>query len=124
MRFDSLLDSVGGTPLVGLPRLNFVKLYGTRVPRKAALDYETKAGVRIDHRNGAFLGVSGKGVEGICLISNIQPASPAEKSPFGGPGESSAGAARSSAPGGPDTAGRPVAVAAVRARAASASAAA
>jgi hypothetical protein len=65
-------------PLCNLTRLKFVKLYGTRVAPEAALEFERTSGVKIDLRRGAFLGVSGKPVDGICLISEVQKRSPAE----------------------------------------------
>jgi PDZ domain len=62
-----------------LSQLQFIKLYGTRVTKERADEFAAAAGIKVDHRRGAFLGVSGKPLETTCRISRIQERSPAEK---------------------------------------------
>jgi len=62
-----------------LPLLRFVKFYGTRVTAQAADKFMAASGVVVDHRRGAYLGVSGRDVEGGCRIFEVKVRSPAEK---------------------------------------------
>jgi len=67
------------TPLTKLPLLSFVKLYGTKVKPDGLKEFQEKSGVYVDFRRGAFLGVSGRDMDGACKISGIHEGSPAAK---------------------------------------------
>lgn len=62
-----------------LPRLTFVKLYGTKISGRASSDFEAATTINVDHRNGAFLGVGARGAGPGCRISRVHEGSPAEK---------------------------------------------
>ena len=78
------------TPLSGaalahcqkLPRLSFVKLYGTKIERADAVKFKETANLpedKLDHRKGAFLGIGCSPLEEQCIISTVHVGSPAEK---------------------------------------------
>jgi hypothetical protein len=63
-----------------LPRLNFVKLYGTKIERADVEKFQMATGLsKIDHRKGAFLGVGCMTIENACVLSTVHAGSPAEK---------------------------------------------
>ena len=78
------------TPLSGaalahcqkLPRLSFVKLYGTKIERADAVKFKEAVNLpedKLDHRKGAFLGIGCSPLEEQCIISTVHVGSPAEK---------------------------------------------
>jgi hypothetical protein len=71
---DQILDA-----LKELPRLTFVKLYGTKISARASSEFEAATTINVDHRNGAFLGVGARGAGPGCRISRVHDGSPAEK---------------------------------------------
>jgi C-terminal processing protease CtpA/Prc len=65
-----------------LPRLSFVKLYGTKVERAGALKFKEAMNLpddKLDYRKGAFLGVGCMRIENACVLSTVHAGSPAEK---------------------------------------------
>lgn len=67
-------------PLARLPLLAFVKLYGTKATALGVKEFQKTAGIAIDFRRGAFLGVSGRDIDPrTCKISGIHEGSPAAK---------------------------------------------
>jgi len=63
-----------------LPKLSFVKLYGTQVTAKRAGELTAAApGLAVDFRRGAFLGVGCSRLDGTCTISSVHLGSPAQK---------------------------------------------
>ncbi len=78
------------TPLTGaalahcrkLPRLSLVKLYGTKIARADALKFKEAVNLpedKLDHRQGAFLGVGCSRIENTCVLTTVHAGSPAEK---------------------------------------------
>jgi len=66
-------------PLAKLPLLAFVKLYGTKATAGGVKEFQQKTGISVDFRRGAFLGVSGRDIDGTCKISGIHEGSPAAR---------------------------------------------
>ena len=63
-----------------LPKIRFVKLYGTKVSKEAADKLQVAlAAAEVDHRNGAFLGVGCPQPPESCIITSIQDNSAAQK---------------------------------------------
>jgi hypothetical protein len=66
-------------PLAKLPALRFVKLYGTKTTIERVTDFKAAAGVAVDFRRGAFLGVGCSVLSGNCRVTSVHKDSPADK---------------------------------------------
>jgi hypothetical protein len=74
------LTDEGLAHLQKLPALNFVKLYGTKATREGVEKFQTASGLaKVDHRNGAFLGVGCMQLDGFCILSTVHRDSPAAR---------------------------------------------
>lgn len=67
------------TPLARLPALRFVKLYGTKTTSERVMDFKVAAGIAVDFRRGAFLGVGCSVLSGNCRVTSVHKDSPADK---------------------------------------------
>jgi membrane-associated protease RseP (regulator of RpoE activity) len=66
-------------PLVKLPLLSHLKLYGTQVTPAGLDKFKIATGLVVDYRRGAFLGVQWKEGKPDCSISDVTQGGPAEK---------------------------------------------